>query len=72
MKSIHNSNKTSEILFPCLMSNSNYVVLFSKSKTGTIVHNFNITSVSNIGYSSQDWNMNEFELVKGEVTLSNN
>lgn len=63
-------NKTGETNFPKLMrcKLEGYIVLFKTSKTGTIVADKDINC---IGDHSHQWDMDDFEDYKGEITLTN-
>ena len=59
-----------ETVYPILMENEEgKVVLFTKERTGTVVHG--PTRVHYLGYWSESWYMGVFKPFNREITLSN-
>lgn len=61
------------ITYPCLMvavNDGGVVVLFNSDRCGAVVHT-SPESIHEIGDFYESWEMGEFELLIGEVTLSN-
>lgn len=59
------------IEYPCLMKTTNgkhYIVLMIKYKSGVVVTD---GSHNEIGYYSEDWDMDCFVFFNGEIKLSN-
>jgi hypothetical protein len=73
MKSVVSNQKCSNLPYPKLMvatSNSNLVILFQDSRTGTVVSSGN--SSYTLGQHRHDIQNNLFEEFKGSVCLENN
>jgi hypothetical protein len=73
MKSEVNSHveDKKEIVYPCLMQSKQHIVLFTDENVGTCVWGTGNVWEDDIGWWSDEWDMEYFSPFKGSITLSN-
>ena len=55
--------------FPKLMRNDLYVVLFSHSNRGTVVHKLKLGGQFTVGFHTPEWDMTNFKDTDETITL---
>lgn len=73
MKSTHTKHQVDPIIkYPCLMTNGNFIVLFTQAGIGTVITIlFEHDTSIEIGYHCDQWTLSNFVLYNGTITLSN-